>query len=73
MQNKLDEYEDKLDEYEDLVLEMTHSHASAVDTLDKQLLSKDATLAEMAPAPLQIRKQWMKNIDKKGGCMTWIC
>ena len=72
MQDKLDEYENKFDEYEERILEMTHSHASAVDTLEKQLLSKDATLAEMAPAPLQIRKQWMKNIGKKGGCMTWL-
>ena len=68
----LDEYENKFDEYEERILEMTHSHASAVDTLNKQLLSKDTTLAEMAPAPLQIRKQWMKNIGKKGGRMTWM-
>ena len=53
--------QDKLNEYEERILK-----------LDKQLLTKDATLVEMAPAPLQIRKQWMKNIDKKGGCMMWM-
>jgi len=53
--------QDKLNEYEERILK-----------LNKQLLSKDATLVEMAPAPLQIRKQWMRNIGKKGGSMTWM-
>ena len=60
--------QDKLIEYEERLLK-----------LDKQLLTKDATLvemdatlAEMAPAPLQIRKQWVRNIGKKGGSMTWM-
>ena len=46
---------------------MTHDHASVVERMEVDLQAKDVMIAGMAPAPLQIKKRWVKIVGKKGG------
>jgi len=61
------ELKSKIAEYEAVILHLTHDRSTAGDAYRELAAKMDG----MAPAPLQIKKRWVKNVGKRGGRMEW--
>ena len=51
---------------------MTHEHSTEVERLTQLNNHAAKEMSAMVPAPLQIKKQWVRNVGSKGGRMEWM-
>ena len=68
----LRELQEKVGEYETIILNLTHSHDTEMDSVRKEYQAALKEKESMAPAPLEIKKHWVRNVGKKGGHMEWL-
>ena len=64
--------QEKVEEYESIILNHTHAHDLELSTVMDSYLATKKKNVEMAPAPQQISKHWVRNIGKNGGRMEWL-
>ena len=61
------ELQNKIEEYESIILQQAHKYQTEIDTITSEHRQELDALR-----PLEIKKRWVRNKNKKGGYMQWM-